>query len=191
MLTIYSLYLVDLMFDFNTTPSQFQVISTQPEVRIKCTRSTLDRIVGLICLILGVLVLITSLFYYLIEILPHGSVNVWYSIFVLLGLFNILSGFSLMNGFTEILATRDSLIVRHSPGIAFQESILSTDIRYFKLSPGTGNFQLSIGGTNNNSRLDVVLFRSYHNRLCDYGVREPSEWLGRILSDFYQVEFQS
>jgi hypothetical protein len=173
------------MYDLNVIPAQFQVISTQPELKIKCSRSNLDRIIASIMLISGILGLIIAL------ILPHESINIWYSIFVLLVIFNILSGVSMVQGFTEILATRDNLIVRQSPGIIYQESIQSTDIRYFKLSPSTKSFELSMGGRNNNSRLDVVLFRTYHNRLCDYGVREPSEWLGRLLADFYQVEFRS
>jgi hypothetical protein len=217
------------MLNLNKIPSEFQVFSTQPYLRIRYSIPLWAKILhglfllpflilfALNCWILfGVLHEILNLrFWQAIQILSYDTNNPWFVLgfvftFFLLG---VASGVWLwcLLGVIELHATRESLtIIYRLLGISRRISVLAGNIRYFNqfLDRSEGDsWELEIV---TNQRLsdknlsfpawfpakwmseDILTRMNYKTiHLCAYSKPNPSEWLGKVLADFYKVEFQS
>jgi hypothetical protein len=210
------------MSNLNAIPTQFQVISTQPELKIRYSTNRWNRIFGFQSFGIGIGTLIMmicfTIFQYNMtlenmrrEDLPTFMI-VMNIIFVPFSLWWIWTGACEMSGCKEVSATRNCLSIVYTCkllGVCLQTSILASGISHLELS-----LLSAVGSDDDDSwRLNVVNDRSHNGnwklfltwlpiikfektidrqvRLCSYSISRPSEWLGRLLADFYRIELRS
>jgi hypothetical protein len=188
------------MYNSNAVPSEFQIGSIQPYLKIQSKHTVRNRMIGLFFLLQGSGFLIGFLFsgYVLLFTGP---------IFMPLVLYMVWTGAWRMLGSIEICATDNRLIVRYRIlGINRERWVPADDINRFELfsrmSYDNDLFWLSII-TNNQSpgghrlylNLIPVIKIDLNNRrpfrLYSRAYGEPCEWLGRAMADFYRVELRS
>lgn len=221
------------MSNLNEIPSEFQVFSTEPVLRIRYLYSKWLRILLLLflspflllftghclTLFLGLHEILNFRFWQAIQVLSYNGDNVWsvllfFFTFFLLGTAACLWLWLLL-GITELHATRESLTIIHRwrlLGISHKTSVLGSHIRYFnqfldKSSEGD-SWALEVV---TNQRLfdkdvsippwmlpakwvtaDLVTRMNYKTvNLYSQNTPSSSYWLGRVLAEFYRVEFRS
>lgn len=169
-------------------------------------------------LFVGLHELLNLRFWQAIQIFSYNTNNLWNVLFFaftffLLGVASkVLLWVQL--GITELYATRESLTIIgrwRLLGISHETSVLANDIRYF-------NQFLNRSGEGDSWELEVVRNQRLSDKdgsspswfaaervsadmvtrinyktvvLYSHGSPNPSYWLGRVLADFYQVEFRS
>lgn len=215
---------------FKDTPSVFQVLSTQPELKIRYLIKTSHKIFLFLffspflvifaghCWIL--LLVLHELFnlrlWQAVQVFSCNYGNFWYAPLLFVFTFFILGmpwGVVLHTilGSTELHATSESItIIYRLLGMSFKNSVLASDIRYFNQflkRDDCDSWELEVVTS---QRLydkeqsfpawfpaswvseDMVTRMNYKTvLLCRYVSPNPSYWLGKILADFYKIEFRA
>jgi len=217
------------MSNLNNIPSEFQVLSTKPELRIQYLMPLGSRIflflfflpffvlfiLHLWSLFLAVREIANLRFWQAMQMLGYNSNAPW-NILGFVFTFSLLgvafgSGMWGILGATEVCATHKSLTISYKLlGFSRNISVLSRNIRYFNqflnISESTSwdlevvtNQRLSdkyqsfpVWDLANGVSPDMVTRLNYKTiPLYSHTNPNPSKWLGRVLADFYRVEFQS
>jgi hypothetical protein len=199
----------------NPTPVQFQVMATQPELRIRYSASRARRIIGSIIILISTIVVTVIC----ISIVANLFSNYYRSGIPFIIFFAIWAyvGLWLKFGVSELIVTDDALTVIHKMrGVAHQKKISASHISYFnKFLSHTYN-----ANTNTASSAWVLAVMTNQKRSKKYravlnlipkklisasmvanleyqtvyiyahGDRNPVDWLGKVLADFYQVELR-
>jgi hypothetical protein len=215
------------MSNLNNIPSEFQVLSTKPELRIQYLMPPGGRIflflfflpffvlfiLHLWSLFLAVRELANLRFWQAMQMLGYNS-NDPGNILLFVFTFSLLgaafgSGMWCILGVTEVCATHKSLTISYKLlGFSRNISVSSRNIRYFNQFLNTsseGNFW-DVEVVTNQKRFDkyqsfpiwipakpdMVTRLNYKTiPLYSHTNPNPSKWLGRVLADFYRLEFQS
>jgi len=215
------------MSNLNNIPSEFQVLSTKPELRIQYLMPLGSRIflflfflpffvvfiLHLWSLFLAVRELANLRFWQAMQMLGYNSNDPW-QILVFVFTFSLLgaafgSGMWCILGVTEVCATHKSLTISYKLlGFSRNISVLSRNIRYFNqfLNTSSEGYFWDVEVVTNQRRFDkyqsfpvwipakpdMVTRLNYKTiPLYSHTNPNPSKWLGRVLADFYRVEFQS
>lgn len=217
------------MSNLNNIPSEFQVLSTKPELRIQYLMPLGSRILPfffflpfcvlfighLWILFLAVREIANLRFWQAMQMLCYNSNAPW-NILLFVFTFSFLgvasgSGMWCLLGVTEVCATHKSLTISYKLlGFSRNISVLSRNIRYFhqllNISESTSwdlevvtNQRLSdkyqsfpVWDLANRVSPDRVTRLNYKTiPLYSHTNPNPSKWLGRVLADFYRLEFQS
>lgn len=215
---------VNLMANRQTPPREFQVLSIEPELKLRCFNSISEKICFLLLIspfilifighcaifLIGIYELIHLRWQSAIYIFSYARDNPWYMLyfifaFLLLGLFLNTACWSIF-GVTEIVVNRESLKIIHKMfDFTYGDEIPAREINYFhqfinnsgeasswdlevvshRINPG----QYRIGSQwLTPEMLTRISYKVIH--LYTHPKPEPSVWLGRILAEFYQVEFK-
>jgi hypothetical protein len=215
------------MSNLNNIPSEFQVLSTKPELRIQYLMPLGSRIflflfflpffvvfiLHLWSLFLAVRELANLRFWQAMQMLGYNSNDPW-QILLFVFTFSLLgvafgSGMWCILGVTEVCATHKSLTISYKLlGFSRNISVLSRNIRYFNqfLNTSSEGYFWDVEVVTNQRRFDkyqsfpvwipakpdMVTRLNYKTiPLYSHTNPNPSKWLGRVLADFYRVEFQS
>lgn len=142
--------------------------------------------------------------------LPNAIGNYWWFVFCFL-LFGVPTFFALWHtfGITDFQASHESLIiVKQLFGIHLKKNILNTAIRYFNQIKDGGEGMDSFPSwgleiiTNQRIYERSISFPSWLPQLLDRQIYktvmlldrqsiDKSDWLGRVLADFYKVDYRS
>ena len=215
----------------NKIPSQFQVLSIQPELRIRYVSRIFHRIFFLFfflpffglfighCLVLfwGLYEVLNLRLWQAVQVLAYGTNNSWFLlifvvIFSLLGVASYAGLWSLL-GIIELHAIGECLtIIYRLLGMSREISISTDNIQcfhqFFGRDSESGNlWNLEVVTNQRRSdriqsfpawipakwiSADMVTRLNYKTvNLYAHINPDPTEWLGRLLADFYRVEFQS
>ncbi len=217
------------MSNLNNIPSEFQVLSTKPELRIQYLMPLGSRILPfffflpfcvlfighLWILFLAVREIANLRFWQAMQMLGYNSNAPW-NILLFVFTFSLLgvafgTWLWCILGVTEVGATHKSLTISYKLlGFSRNISVLSRNIRYFNqflnISESTSwdlevvtNQRLSdkyqsfpVWDLANRVSPDRVTRLNYKTiPLYTHTNPNSSTWLGRVLADFYRVEFQS
>jgi hypothetical protein len=215
------------MSNLNNIPSEFQVLSTKPELRIQYLMPLGSRIflflfflpffvvfiLHLWSLFLAVRELANLRFWQAMQMLGYNSNDPW-QILLFVFTFSLLgvafgSGMWCILGVTEVWATHQSLTISYKLlGFSRNISVSSRNIRYFNqfLNTSSEGYFWEVEVVTNQRRFDkyqsfpvwipakpdMVTRLNYKTiPLYSHTNPNPSKWLGRVLADFYRVEFQS
>ena len=215
------------MSNLNNIPSEFQLLSTKPELRIQYLMPLGSRIflflfflpffvvfiLHLWSLFLAVRELANLRFWQAMQMLGYNSNDPW-QILLFVFTFSLLgaafgSGMWCILGVTEVCATHQSLTISYKLlGFSRNISVSSRNIRYFNqfLNTSSEGYFWDVEVVTNQRRFDkyqsfpvwipakpdMVTRLNYKTiPLYSHTNPNPSKWLGRVLADFYRVEFQS
>jgi hypothetical protein len=217
------------MYNLDRIPREFQVFSTQPEIRIRYRISLGIKILFFLVLLpffvlftghcfllfLGLHAILNGRFWEGIQIFVYNSNNPW---FILVFIFSLLllslASFFwlyLLLGITELYATDRSLTITYKMlGMFYKKSLLTSDIGYFnqflnktgeadswdleaisKRRISDKNISFPAWVPAKWISADMVTRMNYKTmRLYSHANPYPTEWLGRVLANFYRVEFR-
>lgn len=215
------------MSNLNNIPSEFEVLSTKPELRIQYLMPLGSRIflflfflpffvlfiLHLWSLFLALLEIANLRFWQAMQMLGYNSKDPW-QILLFVFTFSLLgvafgSGMWCILGVTEVCATHQSLTISYKlRGFSRNISVSSRNIRYFNqfLNTSSEGYFWDVEVVTNQRRFDkyqsfpvwipakpdMVTRLNYKTiPLYSHTNPNPSKWLGRVLADFYRVEFQS
>ncbi|RAM49851.1 MAG: hypothetical protein C6Y22_20265 [Hapalosiphonaceae cyanobacterium JJU2] len=218
------------MSNFNKIPSQFQIFSAYPSLRIRIITQISQKILFLIfslpsfvffaghCLILlsGLNQVLNLHFWQAFQIFSYNTNNSCFVLIFVLGffVFAIATLFGLWSilGITELHANYESLkIIYGLLGTSYEISILASNIKYFNQychrcdELNSWNLEIVTNQIrfHKNLLFLVWIFQNWISAntltpmkfktiyICSYTKPNPSHWLGKVLADFYKVEFRS
>ncbi len=215
------------MSNLNNIPSEFQVLSTKPELRIQYLMPLGSRILPfffflpfcvlfighLWILFLAVREIANLRFWQAMQMLGYNSNAPW-NILLFVFTFSLLgvafgTWLWCILGVTEVGATHKSLTISYKLlGFSRNISVSSRNIRYFNqfLNTSSEGYFWDVEVVTNQRRFDkyqsfpvwipakpdMVTRLNYKTiPLYSHTNPNPSKWLGRVLADFYRLEFQS